>query len=1152
MTLNGELYYRDPTTHPIPNDGVAQVIDPQTPEQWAVLRYELESFVCEGEYHRGLELILTTFLENLKEPKQPAVWVSGFYGSGKSHLVRVLEYLWRDVEFPDGATARSLTHLPDDISDALKELTTEGKRQGGLWSAAGTLGAGAGSNVRLALLGILLRSAGLPERFATARFVLWLKQNNYYDAVRAAVEASGRVFANELNNLYVSDILAKSLLAVYPDFAESPALARQLLRENYPNREDISDSDFLVTIEEVLALQSKAVGKLPLTLLVFDELQQFLGEDQQRTLNVQNVVELCSTRFGSRVLFVATGQSALTATTQLQKLKDRFTVTVPLEDKDVQTVVRQVVLRKKPAREPELKQLLETTSGEIDRQLQGTKIAPSASDQPVLVPDYPLLPARRRFWERTLRAIDEKGTAGQLRTQLRIVHEAAAATAAQPIGTIVAGDFIFKQLQSEMLQSGILLREENLSIQELDDGTADGKLKSRLAALVFLIGKLPTQGPLATGIRPTAPLLADLLVDNLSAGSSALRQRVPELLQELADKGILLQVGDEYRLQTREGAEWDADFRARYARIHADDARVADERANEFRNAVTAALKGITFTQGVSKTPRKFELHFGADAPSVDSGNVPVWVRDEWSVSELTVRQDAQQAGSDNPIVYVLLPRRDADALRSAIAAFTAAKGTVEGRPAPTPPEVIVARTAMESRQRTERARLDGIVSNIVSNARVFQGGGNEIAEGNFRASVEKAVNAALARLYPKFDLADAPNWSTVLRRASEGAADALTVVGYNGDVDKHPVCSEIRAFIGTTWQKGSEIRRQFEGAGYGWPKDAIDACLVALTAGGFVQAQQNGQPIAAKNLTQTKIGVTDFRSEGTTISAAQRLAIRKLITDLGETVQPNQESERLPAALQKLLDLAENAGGEPPLPAKPATAFIEQLRSTSGNEQLGAAYDQRALLTSSYAEWKRRGGLIGQRKPRWEMLQRLMAHAHALPITAELKSHVEAIRAGRTLLDEPDPLTPIMDQLTGALRAQVIAARQRLAEGFKAELAALDADAEWQKLTPAQRKILLEQNNLTAPQTLDVSTDTALLSVLDRMPLSDWQDQLIALSGRVAKTREQAAKLLEPQAITVKPRPATLRTAADVDAYLDELRLEIIEHIAKGNPVII
>ena len=78
-------------------------------------RYELESFVCEGEYRQGLDRILSAFLTNISQPQQQAVWVSGFYGSGKSHLVRVLEYLWRDVEFPEGARARSLVTLPSDL-----------------------------------------------------------------------------------------------------------------------------------------------------------------------------------------------------------------------------------------------------------------------------------------------------------------------------------------------------------------------------------------------------------------------------------------------------------------------------------------------------------------------------------------------------------------------------------------------------------------------------------------------------------------------------------------------------------------------------------------------------------------------------------------------------------------------------------------------------------------------------------------------------------------------------------------------------------------------------------------------------------------------------------------------------------------------------
>ncbi|MGB0872418.1 MAG: BREX system P-loop protein BrxC, partial [Solirubrobacterales bacterium] len=154
MTLvNRDLFVSDPTARKIPNDGVARVSHPHTEQEWDVLRWELSSFVCEGQYELGLERILDSFLTNLNQAQQPAVWVSGFYGSGKSHLVRVLEYLWLDRPLPDGESPRGLVRdLSSSISDHLAELTSAGRRAGGLWSAAGTLAAGANDAVRLAFL----------------------------------------------------------------------------------------------------------------------------------------------------------------------------------------------------------------------------------------------------------------------------------------------------------------------------------------------------------------------------------------------------------------------------------------------------------------------------------------------------------------------------------------------------------------------------------------------------------------------------------------------------------------------------------------------------------------------------------------------------------------------------------------------------------------------------------------------------------------------------------------------------------------------------------------------------------------------------------------------------------------------------------------
>ena len=175
---NRELYLRDPTTLELLNNGVSKVSEIGHDErQIKTLRFELETFVCDGEYARGLERILRAYLDGLGREEQKAVWVSGFFGSGKSHLVKMLRYLWEDYHFADSATARSLVRLPTEISDLLKELSTRSKPLGGLRAVAGTLGAGSMNNVRLAFVQLILRSAGLPENLAHAKFILWLRSS---------------------------------------------------------------------------------------------------------------------------------------------------------------------------------------------------------------------------------------------------------------------------------------------------------------------------------------------------------------------------------------------------------------------------------------------------------------------------------------------------------------------------------------------------------------------------------------------------------------------------------------------------------------------------------------------------------------------------------------------------------------------------------------------------------------------------------------------------------------------------------------------------------------------------------------------------------------------------------------------------------------
>ena len=403
-----EILDRDPRKSGLANNGQARITGLVDERANKELRAELETFVCDGQYGDAIQRILSNYLANLDRPRQSAAWVSGFFGSGKSHLLKMLGHLWVNTQFSDGSTARNLVRgLPADVEAQLKELDTEATRSGKApIAAAGTLPAGSGDHVRRTILSIILRACHWPEQYAQARFCFWLRDEGLLEAVKADVEAAGRDWLKELNNLYVSPFIAKALLKASPGFAENEATARKILIQQYPQ----SGSD--ITTPQFIEAARKALSEdddLPLTILVLDEVQQYISDASDRAVMITETAEAIQTQLDSRVMLVASGQSALTSTPNLQKLRDRFTITAQLSDADVEAVTRKVLLLKKASANTKVEKMMEDNAGETDRHLKGTKIGPQAEDRKHRVADYPLLPTRRRFWEECFRTVDAEG-----------------------------------------------------------------------------------------------------------------------------------------------------------------------------------------------------------------------------------------------------------------------------------------------------------------------------------------------------------------------------------------------------------------------------------------------------------------------------------------------------------------------------------------------------------------------------------------------------------------------------------------------------------------------------------------------------------------------------------------------------------------------
>lgn len=1153
MTLNRELFVEDPTKMNIPNLGVAKVKEPKDANDWKVLRYELSSFVCDGEYERGLDKILTSYVNQVGD-EQPAVWVSGFYGSGKSHLVRVLEALWRDTELPDGARARGLAKVSPTIAGQLRELTTLGRRKGGLFAASGELGTGAG-DVRLSFMSVVLKAAGLPESLPQARCMLWMMQEeapsggSLLDSVRAEIDRRGLDWHMLLANMYVSE-LAEVILSVHPAWATGPDVGKELLVSQYPPVATVSLDDTMTVLEQVLRLSSDDPATLPCTLIVLDEMQAFINDDPDRTEQVRMLVEHCTQRFDGLVLIVATGQSALNTTAVLQKLMDRFLVEVQLSDQDVETVIRQVVLRKKPEQVSALEARLEQISGEISKELAGARIAHGPDDQDDLVPDYPLLPSRRRFWESVLKAVDKGGKAGQLRTQLKVVHEATKAVAERSVGTVVPADFVFDVQATGMLTSGVLLRETKQLIEAERTNGSDGELRARALATAFLIAQLPREGFADTGVRATAAHIADLLVADLSSDGETLRREVPKVLAALEQEAKLQLVGEEYLLRTRDSQEWNKDFVGRSSGIKNDPARLQALRDEALRAAITGAIPKQV-AHGKSKVSRTVTTHFSDVRPPLDS-SIPVWIRPGWEITEKQARDAAAAEGVESPLIMVFLPKHEPDALAGALVEAAAAQETLDTRAKPTTDEGRDAAKAMESTRDAARAKIDQLIQAILHRAVVLQGGGAEASGSDLKSTVTSAVDKALVRLFPKFGDADRTGWDTVVKRVQEGNADPLGAIGYSGEAKEQPVCKTVLDAIPHGGVSGADIRARFEAPRYGWPLDAIRAALFALLASGDVSAEENGSPVTGKTVVPTKVGKYVFRPEKDKISAADRVAVRGLLKEAGIPCEANEEVAGCVALKQRLVDFAAAAGGPPPLPAPPKADVVDELQALKGNELIAAVLARTDVIRARVIAWKAAAELAVGRREVYEKARRLSTHLPTSSNAEELTYRLAAIEKERLLLQQPDPCAPLVGEMADLIR---LALRERLdayAEALSAGMDDLDADDNWGRLDDSKRGELLSQYGLRPEIDPDLGTPEKVLAAVQSRPLSAWNDRIDAVPAKVAQAREAAAKLLEPKAVKVSVPSATIGSTDDIESYVTQLKQLLATKLDEHGSIII
>jgi len=1149
--LNRELFNSDPRTIIWKNHGVAKVDGNKFVENLDELKFELQHFVCEGQYQKGLEKILRNYLGHLDQDEQKAVWISGFFGSGKSHLCKMLRALWENTELPDGLTARGAAQLPDAIRELLKELDTVSRRQGGLVAASGTLSAGNTAFIRRTLAELVLDSRGLPADIPKGRFILWLRREGIEEKVQKALEGKGKTWYTETNNFRMSTSLHQSISEVHPALGDAQTV-RDLLKAQYPSQSsnDITNDELKHLLIEVLAPK----GNFPLTLIVLDEMQQYIGEDGNRSMAVQELAQLLVSSFKGKLLLVATGQNALTGTNNLRKLMDRFTVSVDLQDADVDTVIRKTVLLKKPGL-TELSTTLSDREGEISRHLHGNSTYQwRESDREYLVADYPLLATRRRVWEWVQRAMDGAGTNSQLRGQLRLVYEALQDYAERPVGEVVRGDFIFDKNSTGMLQASILSNELNNEIQALlANGDPEVKLQGRIMSMVFILNRLAHLQQDDKKIPTTESALTDLLLENLR-GRQELESRMVKALDSLVKRGLLQRIDEAYLIQTKEGNAWHQVFQQEKNAL-ANNAGARDAQRQDLIKSLFKSELGslVSMAMGQTAQSRPIEVGWGSSAPSSAKG-VAVWVQDGASINEDQVLRTAQ-ATRDGTLVYVYLPREASGELMTHIVELAAARQTIQLKASASGPEAEDARKAMAETEHGARSKAEGIIRDMISRSRVWVSGGSACDGMSLRARIEDACEKMLLRKYPDFPKGDTSGWSQVITLCKQGTTNTVdTVLAYSGQLLDHPAVKLVIARIGAS-AKWQEITSHFDEGSYGWPIDTTEGILYLLWAMNVVDVRL---PAPA----QASIGQTDRRelrkatvsTQVVVVTPEDRMKFRGIMQALDPPgpMTAGKELEQESEGFELIRALHASSGGPAPAPQPQVNRLLAEAEGKHpGPERLKFLAEHAVEVKKAIETWTERRNSIATRSKGWDRLKLLLFQGDGQDSITSIKSEVDALVGSRGLLSEPDPVGPLLRKASELFRALVMDAWQAWKGAYDRELATTGRDPDWLSANEDKRTETLHRFGVRVLLKPELGTDEKVIESLQSISLATWRDQSDALAGRFAKLRSELVQARQPKAQSLSLKRSVITSQTELEAYLTDLRSSIEPALAKG-PVIL
>jgi len=497
-----ELFHtRRPIDRPI-----EKVIDYAAVES-SKLRAEIDEYEVTDHIEQSFQRFFELYSDGVqgRGSGDCGVWVSGFYGSGKSSFTKYLGLALDDGRTFDGRHFGELLgeRLQSQQSQALlKSLVNQQPTAVVMLDlATEQMTTDAAAPVASVLYFKVLQKFG----YSREKKLCWLELELDQRGLRERFE---ELYEEKFGSPWV-DIHNDEMIGV----ANAAQIVPEVMPKEFPTPESFSElvSEKVETVQElglrIIDVVRKKSSKQNILFLI-DEAGQYVAPRSELILNLDGLARTLKESGQGRVWLVCTGQQTLTETSeqaalnsaQLGKLKDRFPIGLELEAQDIKEITYRRLLTKSEAGDKELRAKFSAHGQALvaHTRISGSRLFKGDPDVDQFIRLYPFLPVHFDLLLELIRSMARVTGGIGLRSAIRVIQDVlvdksgylsqgAAPVADRAVGTLACADDIYNTLRVDIEKSARHVVE---GVQRVDKAFPGDELKVRVAKTIAVLQTL--------------------------------------------------------------------------------------------------------------------------------------------------------------------------------------------------------------------------------------------------------------------------------------------------------------------------------------------------------------------------------------------------------------------------------------------------------------------------------------------------------------------------------------------------------------------------------------------------------------------------------------------------------------------------------------